>query len=1303
MKKLSTIVLLLLLSFLGFAQGDQTDITVPYTVSGNSVWHALLHLPNDYANTSSTYPILIFCHGAGEASNPYNLSKLYTFQGGSAGPAYFIAQNQFPQSFTNPVDGAQYKFIVVSPQRSGWGIYAQELQYIIPYLVSHYRIDVSRIYLTGLSAGGEGVVGYASHFDIETGATVVPPYKAAAIVPMSAAIGTPLAGWGTNTAGTDSIHVWGFGDIPGDIHGENTKKYVDFVNAAIAGYGIFTSMTTGHSGWITFYNPTHRENVGGTMMSIYEWLLQYKRGVAGGGGVPAPIANAGSDQTIVLPTSSVTLTGQGLPATNHTIIRYAWTQVSGPNTANIASPTISTSVVNGLIQGAYVIRLTVTDDLNQTGFDDIQITVASAAGPNVGPTVTIRADTTINFPTTSVTLWATATDPEGKPFKRLFWSKLKVPGAAKAAIVHQGSSTTQGAAASDTAHRFATLAGDFYILHGAVDSNYNLGKGGTNIYQGVGTNYPNTFPAGPERPSPVDSINVTKALSYKPKAHVLNYPSNEYDHMRTDQIMWAEREVATEDQTDGVSFFTTGTQPRSQYDQATQNKLKITNDSIANAFGTHFMDLWTPFVVPGTTLYQSQYDGNDGVHGNNNFHAQAAKIEEATNILQDYAVSSSVITSAGSLSTTVTNLGPGVHKFMFSAFDTFGLADCKIVTITVVGSGNSNPTSNAGIDQTIQLAKDSVTVNGSNSVDPDGTITTYSWSKISGPGSFNIISPSSVSTKIKSLVQGVYTFRLTVTDNLGAVGTDDIVVTVVAAPTPPACGRLWRFGPNDTYTAVDETNGDTLINKLPVLYLNGAGFQPGDTIMVDGNYTYANISFVNFHGSASCPIVFRPDTTVPWATLMRVGIAVSNSTFFHLDGKHPSQAFGFHVYDTLPNRHMFNVGLSLNGKDSAGEADHVDIRHTQYGVSMKNTPQCDTSVNYPNWWFGHMAIHDLKIRNVSSEGMYLLSTDYKSQQVGVQCEDGLPMHFYLPTRARFITIYNVDIDSCGRGGIQLSAASEGNNEIYNNKIRNAGEQGDEDQGPGIIIGGITHAYIHNNDIKNTLTWGIVSTGGTGLIRIEDNIIDSSGYLPGFAKKNYGWNINLSTRATSPTDSTTFIVKNNTLGVTAHFPDPYYPDTVHIEIGDEFGTMSRIGNQICGNKFSGGALIPSSRIFVDPSIQVSYNNCGGVNISPTVIGNAQPYKTIFLPLDSVHLVATATDPDGTINNVSWTRLYGPYTYDIKSPTNVDTWIRHLKAGAYVFRVDVVDDRGATATDIVSVIVLNSNKIRLGGSKKLLKGN
>ena len=95
---------------------------------------------------------------------------------------------------------------------------------------------------------------------------------------------------------------------------------------------------------------------------------------------------------------------------------------------------------------------------------------------------------------------------------------------------------------------------------------------------------------------------------------------------------------------------------------------------------------------------------------------------------------------------------------------------------------NQSPTANAGADQSITLPTNTVSLSGSGT-DPDGTISSYSWTKISGPAAGTITNATSAATTVTGLVQGVYQFQLKVTDNNGATALDTVQITVNAAPT----------------------------------------------------------------------------------------------------------------------------------------------------------------------------------------------------------------------------------------------------------------------------------------------------------------------------------------------------------------------------------------------------------------------------------------------------------------------------------------------------------------------------------------
>jgi dienelactone hydrolase len=95
------------------------------------------------------------------------------------------------------------------------------------------------------------------------------------------------------------------------------------------------------------------------------------------------------------------------------------------------------------------------------------------------------------------------------------------------------------------------------------------------------------------------------------------------------------------------------------------------------------------------------------------------------------------------------------------------------------GAINQPPVANAGADKAITLPS-SITLNGSGT-DGDGAITAYKWVKTAGPTAFKIGTPAAAATTVSGLTEGIYIFRLTVTDNKGATAADEVQVTVKAA------------------------------------------------------------------------------------------------------------------------------------------------------------------------------------------------------------------------------------------------------------------------------------------------------------------------------------------------------------------------------------------------------------------------------------------------------------------------------------------------------------------------------------------
>lgn len=138
------------------------------------------------------------------------------------------------------------------------------------------------------------------------------------------------------------------------------------------------------------------------------------------------------------------------------------------------------------------------------------------------------------------------------------------------------------------------------------------------------------------------------------------------------------------------------------------------------------------------------------------------------------------IINANAVQTQVANLVVGVYQFELKVTDAGSLFSNDTIQVTVVSSTPANrpPVARAGNDMNIILPINTVNLDGSASTDPDNNITSYTWTKVAGPATFNIIDANDVQTQVTSLAAGVYQFELKVTDALGLFSRDTVSVSV---------------------------------------------------------------------------------------------------------------------------------------------------------------------------------------------------------------------------------------------------------------------------------------------------------------------------------------------------------------------------------------------------------------------------------------------------------------------------------------------------------------------------------------------
>jgi hypothetical protein len=170
------------------------------------------------------------------------------------------------------------------------------------------------------------------------------------------------------------------------------------------------------------------------------------------------------------------------------------------------------------------------------------------------------------------------------------------------------------------------------------------------------------------------------------------------------------------------------------------------------------------------------------------------------------------------------NLVQGTYQFELTVTDNKGAVGKDTTQVKVNAAANLPPTANAGADKVITLPVNSVILSGSGT-DLDGTISSYSWTKISGPSSFSIKNSSSPTCDISGLVEGVYLFELKVTDDKGDSGKDTIQVSVK---------RAINLAP-----ASDAGTDQTITLPVNTATLSGNGTDADGTIT---NYLWTKIS-----------------------------------------------------------------------------------------------------------------------------------------------------------------------------------------------------------------------------------------------------------------------------------------------------------------------------------------------------------------------------------------------------------------------------------------------------------------------------
>lgn len=140
-----------------------------------------------------------------------------------------------------------------------------------------------------------------------------------------------------------------------------------------------------------------------------------------------PVAIAGDDQVITLPTDSALLDGSKSGDPDGTISEWKWTKVSGPAPSDISNDAAEKTSVKNLVAGTYQFELKVKDNGGLSAKDTVQIRVNNAAQSNRPPVANAGQDQTIMLPQNSVTLDGGSSTDADNNISSFQWTKIAGP------------------------------------------------------------------------------------------------------------------------------------------------------------------------------------------------------------------------------------------------------------------------------------------------------------------------------------------------------------------------------------------------------------------------------------------------------------------------------------------------------------------------------------------------------------------------------------------------------------------------------------------------------------------------------------------------------------------------------------------------------------------------------------------------------------------------------------------------------------------------------------------------------------
>jgi gliding motility-associated-like protein len=1168
-------------------------------------------LPADYETSppDKKYPCIIFLHGHGERGNGKDQITRVLAQG----IPKFI-KNGAKMCFT--VNGVNECFIVLSPQqtenRNGW---TNDANPFIRWAISYYtKIDPNRVYITGLSMGGDGTWG-SSYEDGNN------PNMFAAMVPVSCKGDYK----GAMITAARGIPVWAFhGDKDTSVPLKDGQRPINGMNDAKANPAPIMTIIEGgtHSGstWDKVYSPTNTYY----SPNIYEWFLSHSLAPA----TPKPpVVNAGSTIEIQAPVSTAKLNGTVSDPDSPTPA-VVWTQVSGPNNATIATPTAISTNLSNLIVGTYTFRITATDNTNLTASAQVTVKV-NPAPPPVPPVANAGVNHSITLPTNSVTINGSGTDSDGTIISYA-WTQTNGP-----------STATLSGQSTQTLSVSNLIVGT-YIFTLTVTDNTNL-TGSAQVSVVVKPEPPNNPPtanAGIDRSItlPLNTITLTGSGS-DTDGTISSYAWSQFNGPSIATLQnESTTSVTISDLIEGVYTFelaVTDNRGAKSTDIVVVTVLPIPPNTppVANAGSDKEVTLPTNEI----TLTGSGSDADN---------------DEITYLwTQESGPNTAVIATNNTANTLVSSLVEGNYVFTLTVTDSKELSHSDQVLVKVLPvPPNEPPIANAGNDRQLTLPNNTITLSGTHS--PSEKTVTYEWIQESGPSASTIVSPNNAETVVSGLVEGVYIFDLTVTDALGAQGSDQIVVTVFAAVNQPP---IVTAGPNQSITL--PTNSVTVVGSA-----------------TDEDGSIAEYSWEQVSGPNTA-LIASPHTSTTVINNLTSGIYIFSLTATDNDLAKSSVQVTITVLPEPPNQPpVANAGsnqtlilpensttLTGSGTDSDGSIVSYSWRFVNGpgtgSTSSTSSPTLDLWDLTEGIYVFEFTVTDNRGASASAEVKVFVNSENEPPTANAGPDQTITLPTNTVTLTGAATDPDGDVNDLTYFWLQVSGPS-------NAVITSPDEK--NTTVTGLVEGIYTFSFratdlngdIDTDQITVTVnpalpnTPPVANAGGNKEITLPTNSItlsgsgtDSDGTIV-----SYAWSqISGPSNATSNANNNASVTYSNLIDGTYVF---------RLTVTDNQGAK---GQQ-------------------NVSVKV---NPQPVNLPPVVeAGNNQQ---ITLPTNQITLSGTATDPEGNAMTYAWSQINGSSVASINASGSLQTLVSNLVEGIYVFRLTATDNQNVSSFDEVSITV------------------